>query len=103
MKDNVTRTTPCDTNKYWQFVHHSSAFSFEDLVLYRKPQPGRTNVQLDNDDGSEKSDTEILRELNMLNCSVVIDRIGTSKGDIQSKLKLYLNRKKIDQQIVTKR
>lgn len=102
VKDNVTRTTPCDTNKYWQFVHHSSAFSFEDLVLYRKPQPGRTNVQIDNDDGSEKSNSEILRELNMLNCSVVIDRIGTSKRDIQSKLKLYLNRKKIDQQIVTK-
>ena len=39
----------------------------------------------------------------MLNCSVVIDRIGTSKRDIQSKLKLYQNRKKIDQQIVTKR
>merc|ERR1711962_1729676 len=67
VKENAVRTISCDTNKYWQFVHHSSAFSFEDLVLYRKPQPGRTNIQLDNDDGSEKTDIEILRELNMLN------------------------------------
>lgn len=66
------------------------------MIEYKKKSFGEIKITINDDyTGLEKSDEQLCNELNILNCSVQLDRIGTSKSEISAKLDTYLRQQKM--------
>ena len=66
------------------------------MIEYKKKSFEELKITIDDDyTGLEKSDEQLCNELNILNCSVQLDRIGTSNAEISAKLDTYLRQKKM--------